>query len=160
MVGDDEVPEEKLVAMGETKEASSPPLGLGFAFAARQGHIGGIGIGIAGDERRPGRSVWAFRAMRDRALLPSMGAVARRRRQAFARPLVGPPQHSPCFECLRLDSYVSIATSSKLKVGVLLLLSPTPPMRTSRTLRAGAEAGPLRKERLNSSGALNYLGVL
>ena len=33
--GDDEAPEEKLVAMGETKEASSPPLGRGFAFAAR-----------------------------------------------------------------------------------------------------------------------------
>ena len=49
---DDEAPEEKLVAMGETKEASSPPPGRGFAFAAR------------------------------------------RRRQAFARPLVGPPQFS------------------------------------------------------------------
>ena len=73
-----EAPEEKLVAMGETKEASSPPLGLGFAFAARQGHSGGIGIGIAGDERKPGRSVWAFRAMHDRALPPSMGAAARR----------------------------------------------------------------------------------
>ena len=42
-------------------------------------------------------------------------AAARRRRQAFARPLVGPPQYSPCFECSRLDSYVSIKTSSKLK---------------------------------------------
>ena len=29
------------------------------------------------DKRRPGRSVWAFRAMRDRPLLPSMGAAAR-----------------------------------------------------------------------------------
>ena len=45
-------------------------------------------------------------------LLPSMGAAARRRRQAFARPVVGPPQYSPCFECPRLDSYVSIKTSS------------------------------------------------
>ena len=49
MVGDDEAPEEKLVAMGETKEASSPPLGRDFAFTVR------------------------------------------RRRQAAARPLVGPP---------------------------------------------------------------------
>ena len=38
-----------------------------------------------------------------------------RRRQAFARPLVGPPQYSPCFECPRLDSYVSIKTSSTRK---------------------------------------------
>ena len=37
-----------------------------------------------------------------------------RRRQAFARPLVGPPQYSPWFECSRLDSYVSIKTSSQL----------------------------------------------
>ena len=59
------------------------------------GHSGGIGISIAGDERRPGRSVWAFRAMLDRALPPSMGAVARRRRQASARPLVGPPNTPP-----------------------------------------------------------------
>ena len=36
LVGDDEAPEEKLVAMEETKEASSPPLGRGFAFAARR----------------------------------------------------------------------------------------------------------------------------
>jgi hypothetical protein len=28
---------------------------------------------------------------------------------------VGPPQYPPCFGCLRLDSYVSIKTSSKLK---------------------------------------------
>ena len=41
-------------------------------------------------------------------------AAARRRRQAFARPLVGPPQYSPWFECSRLDSYVSIKTSSQL----------------------------------------------
>ena len=37
------------------------------------------------------------------------------RRQAFARPFVGPPRYSPWFECSRLDSYVSIKTSSKLK---------------------------------------------
>ena len=55
-----------------------------------QEHSGGIGICIAGDERRPGRSVWAFRAMRDRALLPFMGAAAGRLRQAFARPQAGP----------------------------------------------------------------------
>ena len=35
-------------------------------------------------------------------------------RQAFARPLVGPPQYSFCFECSRLGSYVSITTSSEL----------------------------------------------
>jgi len=40
--------------------------------------------------------------------------AARRRRQAFARPVVGPPQYSPCFECPRLDSYVSIKPSSQL----------------------------------------------
>ena len=53
LCGDDEAPEEKLDAMGETKKATNLPLGRGFAFAAR------------------------------------------RRRQAFARPLVGPPNTLP-----------------------------------------------------------------
>ena len=53
--------------------------------------------------------------------------AARRRRQAFARPVVGPPQYSPCFECPRLDSYVSIKTSSKLKVWLRVL--PAQPRR-------------------------------
>ena len=55
-----------------------------------QKHSGGIDISIAGDERRPGRSVWAFRAMRHRALLTAVHGGSR---QAFARPLARPPLH-------------------------------------------------------------------
>ena len=71
--------------------------GLGSGSGSWAGSEPGLGWGLVG---------WSWR---------DHGGTGQSAEKAFAWPLVGPPQYFPCFECSRLDSYVSIKTSSKLK---------------------------------------------
>ena len=93
MVGDDEAPEEKLVAMGETKEASSPPLGRGFAFAEADSDTKRVRFGVLLQTTTTG-------------ICPAIS---------------GATQNSPCFECLRLVdlSLLNLAHSSQHSPGFL-----------------------------------------
>ena len=113
--------------------------------------LGRSGTSTAGRKKsRPGRPVWAFRVLRDSCLTAVHGGSGETTTTGICPAISGATQYSPCFECSRLDSYVSFKPSSQLTVRKTLfptkskekiLPSPAPPSGTGSVVWVGSDSG-------------------